>query len=292
MGILLLLCSSGIGTVNTMLLKGFQKSVQLDFSHHILYLFLNGLCAMLYFSSLCRFSVVPDGRTLLYAGIYALIVACILILNVLVYRWAKIVVVSVIRDGGSFILSTLAGIWIFGESMRFGAVLAIFFRLFAIILPGRRIFKERSRVIGVVFCLLSAFVSTMSTIFMKTYALDVHAASPSLMFFWVNAFHVAVCGIIFGGILLHCLRQKKELPHFTGLQTGNIALMTAISNASSLLSTYILQMVDIFLYNILSGALSLLLVSAGSRLIYKEKITKDMWWSIGLSILAILFSAF
>lgn len=291
MAYLLLLMNSLISTASIMVYKNFQRGFPSDLPHKFLYLSLNGLFAAVYFAAACKFSVPFHLPTVIYAAVYATIIAATLLLNLVVYRYLQMTTVSVISGGAGFVITILIGAWIFSETITIGGWAAFFLRLAAIIIPFRYVFRDRAKKIGIFLCLLVTVLSCAGSFLMKAYMLDSRVLAPSLCFFWLNVFLFVVCGTVFGVLCIKCVRGQQKIPKFKAGQIGNIALITATSNIGSLLSAYIYKVMPLYLSTILGGPLRLIAMTAAARVLYKEKVTKDVALSVALSILAIICSA-
>lgn len=291
MGYFLLTVNLLIDMAGTMVFKNFQREFPSDLPHKFLYLSINGLFAVLYFAAMCKFSVSFHIPTVIYAAVYAAIIAATLLLKLIIYKYLQMATVSVIQDGAGFVIKTLVGAWIFSETITAGGWAAFLFRLAAVIIPFRYVFRDKAKKIGVFLCLLATVVSCGSFFLLKAYMQDSRVLPPSYCYFWLNVFLFAVCGVVFGIFCVKCKRQRQQIPVFKAGQIGSIALITATSNIGSMLGAYIFKFMPLYLYSILSGALGLIFVTIAARVFYKEKITKDVALSVALSILAIICSA-
>jgi len=282
--------SSLIGMLNSVLSKKFQQNFSADFTHFIAYNFINALFACVYFFAANSFSLKPNGITFFFAVLFALIVISILILQILALSVTSVSMLGIFSTAGSTILSTVFGLFFLGEPSSPRLFLSLFLLLAAVVIPyipGRRVNKKNSFLI----CLLMFIVSGLSVILQKIYTNTPGALSSTTFFLLTNLVIVFVCGfILLAKFLSDPASRTVILKPFSKKQYLNIAIRTAASNSTSVITLLLLSRMDVSVYSVVSSSLGILTGAFLSKVVFKEPMPLSSWIAVALVISSILLN--
>ena len=129
---------------------------------------------------------------------------------------------------------------------------------------------NKTRLIGIVLCIIAAFGGVIATVTSKAFANDTRVTDTNSFFFLTNVIIVVFSALVV--LILNISSRKREKSdRIKPWQYGMIFVTTIMSNISSVISVLILESGDVSLYAPLSGALNLVSAQTVS-VFYREKI--------------------
>ena len=275
---------------NSFLQKKFQLNTSETLMNFAFYNFANAFLACGYFFVASGFNININVSTMIFSAMFAVVVCLSLVIGICILSRVQIATASIISSSGNIIVSSVFGIIYFGEHLTVKLVCAIIMMLFAAIIPlkfsNSDPQKRSSAKSKLIICILSFFLAGAANIVSKLYAENPHVTDTVSFFFWTNVILVAASFsvIVFVALKNH-IAPKTVIKTFTPKQLGNVAMRTAMSNISSVLTVSVLSMMNVSLYTVLTSALGII-VSALMSLFFKEQMKLRNWISVALAITA------
>lgn len=291
----LLVISVLLTTANTALTKIFQRSVRFDFKSLSLYNLINALIACVFFSVSAGFRIGCDGKTLVYALVYAAIICVNLSVQIKALELVAVPLVTLMSVAGGVLLPSVFGIIYYREPLTLRLAVSAALILTATVLPliGTQGDKRKLSPRAVLYCAVMFLLNGGSVILVQLYARDTGVQDSNSFFFLTNAMSVLICV----GLLAVAQRGKpafsrasvKELLGiFNRMQILNIAAKTALANACSVLQVLILRDMDASAYAVLNSSMSLVGSVVVSVLCFREKQNRKGVLAVLLAMAALI----
>lgn len=241
---------------------------------------INGTVACLYFLIASGFRLSLDLPTAMFALLYAGVILLSLYFGMKALQSLPIVYHSTINSTGNLVLTSILGVILFYETVRWQSVLRIILMLaatFLIFYDRKGSARLKKFPVLVAFGCISAGVGNY--LVLKFYTIVPHQASDASFFFFTNLILVIVA---VGWFLL---KQQK----FSVLSRSMLPFManTLCSNTVSLISILLIARTDAIFYTPISSALGTLCVILAS-IIFKEKIGLYSYIAAGLTTVAVI----
>lgn len=285
----LLLLSVLAMTGNTALTKIFQRSVRFDLKSMAMYNLFNALFACVFFFVMAGFRIQCNGRTLVYALVYALIICVNLSAQILAMTLVPVPVTTLMSVAGGVLIPAVFGVVYNGEPLTAGLVLSVGLNLAATVLSlsgGVGSMDWR----GTAACVVMFLLGGASVILVQLYSRAEGVCDSQSFFFLTNAVIAVLCLVLaLGQGVKSGFRTLWHL--FSPRQLGMIATKTAAANVSSLLQVPVLREMEASTYAVLNSSLSLLGSVALSALCFREKQTKKSMLAVLLAIAAMVIDS-
>ena len=282
--------------------NSFAKLTSSELKHaarakYLLYITLNGILACLFFWMFGGFSISVNTVTLVYALVYAAIVAGSLIVTPLAYNLMSVSGVGIIRSGCGLVCTATVGALLFSEEITPKVILRIVLTLVSVILvmleskkgetprkkpEGGGKIKAQGVLLAFVL-ILNVLVICSNTLTIKYFTLDTRTTDENSFFFFTNVFLVAGCIILLASELIRDREGARNgLSIFKPRAMLGIVGNTVSSNLGTLFSTWIIVGMDISVYTPVMSSIGIIAGFIGS-VIYREKLRT-------LSYVAIIFA--
>ena len=266
---------------------------------YVLYLFLNGVVGALFFFLSGGGAMKTDAMCLLFSALCGFCVAGVLVCGVMLLHLASVVGVHVLQSACSMVASGLLGAMLFHEVVDGWRILRMVLMVLAallVVLEGGGVSVKRSekgsRKGGALLLVLLLILSTCSSVgyslSMQYYLRTVEGADPDSLFCFTNVF-LAVGTILLFAVLSPVRRAeaRDSMAMFRPRMLFLIAASTLLSNVSSLLQAYLVEVMDAAVLSPVTSAISVLCAFVAS-LILKERIGKYSYGAALLSLLTVL----
>lgn len=288
MGLLLILFLNCISTAGTIFKKNYVNNTSDVKASLNIFMLLTHIIAAGYFFILAKGSVPLNVPTAIFSAMYAATCLSSVWFTMVGYNKTNLVYISVFSGAGSVIIPFILELCFSSQSFSISQILSVALRMLAILIP---LFSGKRDKKGLTICIILFLICGVSGILPKMYAENPMVLSNSSFCFWTNIFIIPFVVILVlkkdGIKQLSSDMKKIGLINYAYIFSG-----TAISNISSLMLLYILTFVSATVYSVLSSSCGLILTALVSRLIYKEKLTKQILLSAAVSVLAIICGAF
>ncbi len=264
---------------------------------YLLYITINGILACLFFWMFGGFAISVNTVTLIYALIYAAIVAGSLIVTPLAYNLMSVSGVGIIRSGCGLVCTATVGALLFSEEITPKVILRIVLTLVSVILvmleskkgetprekpEGGGKIKAQGVLLAFVL-ILNVLVICSNTLTIKYFTLDTRTTDENSFFFFTNVFLVAGCIILLASELIRDREGARNgLSIFKPRAMLGIVGNTVSANLGTLFSTWIIVGMDISVYTPVMSSIGIIAGFIGS-VIYREKLRT-------LSYVAIIFA--
>ena len=278
------------GMLNSALSKKFQQSFSADFTHFISYNFVNAAFACVYFFIASGFSFKANFTTFLFAVLFALVVIASVVLGILSLSVTSIAIRGIVTTAGSTVLPSLFGILVLNEPSSLILYLSLILLVAASLIPNLPLKKSNSGFAPLIFSLLF-LVSGLAVIVEKLYILTPGVVSSATFFLLTNVVTFLICGtVLLIKFLIHPHSRKAILKPFSKKQYMNIALQTATSNLSSLMTLFLLSRIDVSVFAIISSSLGILSGAFLSKFVFKEPMLAKNWVAVILVLVSIFLN--
>lgn len=239
-----------------------------------IFLVVNGLSACLIFYAMSGFNLSINVTSLKYAAMYGAVVIFSLVLNMAAMLRMNLILCSVFSRGSSMAI-WLIGILFFKDKLTFSGAVSAMLILISVLFP---VFGIKNGKIKLSDCLIGGAITavgTLSTLLLKFYASEPDKSANSVMFFYTNVFviaFVAIAAVIGYGFLF----EKKDLASDIKMTKGFVWIIpvsTLGSNLASVISVYVMKLMPLSLYSIVSYTVGCVVVFVNSKLVFREKCT-------------------
>lgn len=288
MGYLLIVLISVVSGLCPVLKKKYVKDTEGIMSSTHIYMFIICPLTTLYYFILAKGEVPLNWPTFRFALIFGLVSVGCTIFNMMGYRYTNLVYISIFSGAGGTVIPFLYEMIFRGEIFSVFEILSVVLRLAAVSVPLLLVGKtQKSTNIGFVICGCLFVLSGLATIISKLYAQHPNVCSDRSFCFWTN-----VVSLPF--VLMIVLKQTgiktivRESKKIKKLDYLYVILSMMLGNICTLISIQVLRMVSATVYSVLSSSLVLVVTALVSRILYKEKLSKQGALSLAFSILAIV----
>lgn len=229
-----------------------------------------------------------------YGAVATLIVVGSMLSTLVCMGHMNLSVMTVSQNAGSLVLPTLYGLLVLNEPLTLMKTLGVLLVMAAFLIPfffrDRRIQGQVDKV-GII-ATVGVFIFTGgSNIVHKAFTASEAVASNEAYLTWLNIFMIPVLLL---AILVIRLRSGKSFKVLTaGIPFRYYLLVAAgvvLGCVGMVCSMTALSMVDVSIYSPLYASLFIIFITLVSRLVFKEKITKANYVSVGLAVAAVILS--
>jgi len=253
------------------------------------YMLVVSLIAMVFFASMAGWDLRINGLTFVYAVLLAVlsILANLMLLKAMDY--ADIVTISVYASAGAIVIPFLFGVLFFKEEVSICKIISFFLLLLIVILPLlKREGKERMNFFGYFYSMMLFLEAGGSVMLIKFYSRAESVMNNNVLCFWANV-------LMLPFVLVMALKTERHSLLYSIKQLSRstyavAALSVVVSNASTLLSMYVVGKINLTVYTLLQNPLSLILTALCSWLFFKEKINRQVAFNIVVSMIALLLN--
>ncbi len=245
---------------------------------------------MLFFAVKSGFQLAANGKTLIFAVVLAVCAITVNLLSLKIIERMDVITVGVFSGAGAIVLPFLFGTLFLNEMVTVGKILSFLLLLVVVIRPAVKTEKKKKRDWrGYLYGVLLFLVSGASTMNCKLYAVADHVMGTEVLCFWANVMILPYVAVALSGTNRHELvfdirQMKKSAYVFAGLSV-------LFSNCFTLLEVYVLKHMDLVLYTLLNNPITFVLTVIFSRILYREKITREVLFNVGFSIVAIVLNS-
>lgn len=278
----------GITTINTILSKKFQLGFQQNLTRFCCYLMLNSLFASIFLSVANGFKVNINLSTFLFSVVYAIIVSFSLTLNLIALSRVQIPLVTITSTSGSIITSSLFGILFLDDKLTLKLLLAIILILSAVLIPYLKLHINNSKN-SILICVLIFLNSGASVIITKLFTLNKSVTDSKSFFVLTNIILFILSGLLLMILWFKSKENRKIIKHpFNKKQVLSVAILTGLSNLSSIISILAIAKIPITTYTIANSSFSLISSTLLSKFYFKERVNKTIIVSVIFAIGAIV----
>lgn len=287
----LVLLNSIIGGVSSATQKLWQKRTFAAGNAPYIYLVLNAISACVIFCVMAGFNLKINTVSLMYAAGYGAVVILSIVLNMMAMSRMNLILCSVFQRGSTVIV-WLIGILFFHEELKVNGAVSALLILISILIPLSEIKTGKTKISDFFIGTAIAVVGTSSTILLKCYTFVPNRAANTVLFFYTNVFVIAFIAFLalacFGFIfekqnIISDIKMTKK--HF-----WIVPLSTLCSNAASLISVYVIKIMPLSVYSIVSYAVGCVVVFVNSKIVFGEKFEKADLAAFVLSASAVLIN--
>lgn len=280
---LLILLKTLMGNGTTMLSKNYARKTCEIPGAKLIYVLVAHTFASVFQFVLAGGAVSLDKVTFLFAAIYG--VNCVLssLVGLLAYEKITLVYQMLFSGAGALMVPFLFDL-MQGTQFGVGKILSVILRMLTVLIP---ILFTRQKFKNLPVCLLVFFFGGAGTVILRLLAQCSGASAGYSFCFWTNLLtlpFVTLAAISKRGIgaLKQDMRQIKPALYLL------LFLQTAMNNVISLMNIHILAFVDATTYSLMSAAVGMVINTAMSVWLYKEKLTRQALICLILSLLAII----
>lgn len=235
-----------------------------SYAELFVYAIVTGCVASLFFYAISGFCIKLNGITLLYSGIFALVVISGYYCSLPVYRFMGVAEAGVFSSTLKLTLSYIFGILLYDENVDIRAIIRflimILCSLFMYLSLKKKVKSEKSVTFkGILLCIGTALVGVLATVISKSFAGNKNVTDENSFFFITNificAFSLLAIIVINKGNPAKAFISHGEKTTFKYLM---IVVSTVSANMCSLLQIWILAGDAINLYVPISGAIGII----------------------------------
>ncbi len=271
-----------------MLEKRFQLSVKNNLPTMIMMNLVNAMFGSVYFLLLCNFNIRMNFTTFAFSFGYAMLVFNSLAISLVALSRMSIPVKTIVGMLGSVLGSVLVGRIFFGEKITVNSVLAVLFLLAAVILPYIKNNEVEAGRNPFWICIWLFLTCAISSVYLKFYTEHPKSLEANNMFFMTNFICLIICVIaVIIYLAVKSNRERKSVLTVLGPKhVINIGMRTALSNISALISVFVIAVMDISVYTVVTSSIGL----AAGTLISKFTFCEDLTWKNYASVFLAIFS--
>ena len=250
-----------------------------DFSATLVILLLTSFFACVFFAIMAGFNLSANLGTLIYATLYAMIVALSMSNSLKILQYASIASAGVVSRAGTLIVTILTGTLLFGEKSGFIAVVRVVLMVAAVIfvfLDKRKSTQQtnikNSPLLFAIYAGAGIIITTAATLLNKSFAQYPDRASDNVYFFYANLIMLAGVAAV---LLAKFIKDPKSL---SGARYAlrpkyvlNVLLQTVLSDVYALINIMLLRGTEISWYTSVTAAVGIVLTVVSS-LIFREKL--------------------
>lgn len=255
-----------VNIVSTASARAYGKITK-TVSDLLVYTIFTGVIATFVFFALSKFQLEVNSATLLYGGVYAVVVVISLSVSIQLYKYISVAEISVFGGSFSQVLTFLSGMVILSEKFNpFTAASAALMCLATVIMffSGRKKSdventESRNRFIGIMLCIVTALISVTSTLIIKSATSNPKITSTNSVFCLTNAF-VAVISIL-ALLIVKRFKIRTIISEFAKTEKKKyafIAVNTIGQNITAVLNAFILATSAVSFYSPMSAAITFL----------------------------------
>lgn len=286
MGYLLIILKDLLSGTSTVLNKNYVRDTGGIRSALHIYLLGAHLTAAIFLFLLAKGSVPLNELTFLFAAVFGINCGFSAFVNMVSFEKTSLVYRAVFSGAGAVMVPFLFEL-VRGERFAAGEILSVLLRMAAIAVP---LLFSREKFRGLMVCLLLFLFGGTGTVITKLFSQNSGVTSESSFCFWTNV-------LILPAMVFIAVRKcgfanlKRDAVKIRPKQYVYIVAQTVLNNVVSLMGIFILRLVSATTYSVLSSSIALLITTAISVLLYKEKLSKPALLSMVLSVVSILVSA-
>lgn len=266
----------GVGVVSVFANQKYARSTR-NYYEIFVFALITGIMGCSVFAVSSGFKLSFTAMTAVYSAFYAVAALISYFTTIPLYRYMGIAEAGVCKSSISLVVTAISGYVLFSEKVTLLSLIRIALMLgatFAVYyntktdksLPS----GNKTRLIGIVLCIIAAFGGVIATVTSKAFANDTRVTDTNSFFFLTNVIIVVFSALVV--LILNISSRKREKSdRIKPWQYGMIFVTTIMSNISSVISVLILESGDVSLYAPLSGALNLVSAQTVS-VFYREKI--------------------
>ncbi len=292
--IIYLLLTSNIllSGVSTVLEKKFQLSVKNNIPTMLMMNLVNGIFGCAYFLFLCKFNIQMNLTTFVFSFGYAMIVFNSLVISVVALSKMSIPVKTILGMLGSVLGSVVVGRIFFDEKIALNSVFAVLFLFAAVIIPYIKNDELKTGKNPFWVCIWLFLTFAVSSVYLKFYTENPNSLASNNMFFMTNFICLIICALV---VIIYMTVKKQcrnNILNTLGVKhIANIALRTAISNISAIITVFIIVVMDISVYTVLTSSLGLIAGVLVSRFLFYEDLTWKNYVSVAFAFISIILQA-
>jgi len=287
--VVLLISTIFLSVFSTVLEKKFQLSVKNNIPTMLMMNLVNGIFGCVYFLFLCKFNVQMNLTTFAFSFGYAMIVFDSLVISVVALSKMSIPVKTIVGMLGSVLGSVVVGRIFFNEKIAINSVLAVLFLFAAVIIPYVKSKELKTGKNPFWVCIWLFLTFAVSSVYLKFYTENPNSLDANNMFFMTNFICLIICALA----VIICMIAKKQyrsnMLNAIGIKhIANIGLRTALSNISSIITVFIISVMDVSVYTVITSSLGLIAGVLVSRLIFCEDLTWKNYVSVAFAVISVI----
>lgn len=271
-----------------------DKSFQLGFNENIpsftKYNLINAIFASVFLFALNGFKLNFNVQTLIYSGIFALIVGIEIVMFILALGRTTISTVCIMSTAGSVIISAVFGAVFLRDIPSTRTVIAVILLLASLFFSytKEQVKKKGSVIIYIIYFLNSGAVNVLT----KLYTLDSHVSDEKTFCLLTNLIIAVACiavTVFFAATKKYSIHELTS--PFSLKQTTNICARTVISNIDSLILIWAIKLMDITTFSVATSTFTMISNTLLSVFLFKENLLKKQYAAVLLAIFAIIIGA-
>ena len=286
MGYLLMLLNNVIGGFSTILSKSYVNGTKSIKNSKAIYILLAHPIAAIYFLVLSGGHLPLNITTFAFSIAYAATCFMSVMIQLTAYEKTDLIYMSVFSGAGAIVIPFVIELFL---KMDFSATkyISVLFRIIAVLIP--LMFCNANDKKGISVCLLLFLIAGASAMVPKFYA-DCSASTTNESFcFWTNI-------IITPLALLFILKNNDKKSIWTDMKSIKpvlyilIILCTALSNTSSIIMLHVYSLVSATTRAVFSSSVGMIITTAISVFVFKEKFRIQQAICIVFSIASIVLN--
>ncbi len=274
--------------------KTYQMRVRMSTPTYMLYLIVMGTVAAFLFYLMAGCDLAGDRALYICSFVASLIVIISTLVSLLSLSYANLAMVTVCQNAGTLVLPALFGFVFLREPVSAFRVIGIALIIAAFLVSFFGTFRssegqKKQGMLGRSICVLLFFTSGLGNIIHKIFTVSGSSASHAAYLSWINLFMVPIIVVAF--LLLRAKRKEQVAETLRGIDFRNYWLVcagSAIGCVGMICSMRAMAGMDMAIYSPMYSSLYMIFLVAASKWIFKEKISKENYISIGLAILSVL----
>lgn len=265
-----------------------------------LYIIETSLFSLLFYWVMNGFKLDINSTVLIYGAIYGAAVVFALICSIFVYNYSSIATVNFIVGTVSLVASMFAGILLFDEKMMPDKLLRIglmFVCIFIVLCGARknapkteRQAKKKTRIhpLTIILPIMSALISTGTSIIVKLYTAAPEATDSNSLFFMTNLFSfVYSVPIIFAVMKWENITLASTLKICADKKSAVAFLNTAIGSVQTITMALLLVTMDIAVYTPITSAIGFIALAVATPIV-RERLDRYTVLATAVAILSIV----
>lgn len=256
---------------------------------YLLFITINGLVSCIFFFVSSKFSISLTLPTLIFSLIYTIVIVISIISSFKVLHYAEISNVNISSNALSLMLTSPIGFLLFQEIITATKLIKIIIMLLALVFVfAERRTDSKPNIKFIPILIFIVFAEISNSILLKLYSKTPNVANENSFFFFSN-FILFFISLVAYLVVKNDKKsdQKSIKPLKNPLYILSFMGNTICSNINSLISIYLISIIDISVYTPTISALGIILGVCAS-LIFKEKIGLFSYIAAVLSILAMI----
>ena len=274
MDILWLSLVAGLGAVQKLLQKKYSNNTCSFRSAGAIYTWIMAIASTGYFAAMAKFSLMPNGATVILATVYAFVVIASLIYTNFVFQKMSIAKVTLFSSGGALTVPYVFDVIFLDGDITVKKTVAVVLLMTVFVLPLLdRDERDKGSRSEIFFGSVTFALAGMSTVVSKLFTVYSDGVKSETFCFWTNLIMIPLLAakLLFGNEKKSFLSDVKAI----GLKYGWIsAVVGFISAVGTPITFRMIDKMNVTVYTIASNSLNLIFATVVSAAIFRERTDK------------------